>query len=257
MTCSVFIVLGMAGCGKSTFCHRMYSWLSEKNIRMNKETGLNDAVYGINLDPASISTKMPLHYDIQEDISIEELMQKKELGPNGAILTALNLFITKIDQLISKIEETNPNYVVIDTPGQIEMFTLSVSGHILTKCLSSPKRKVSLLYVVDGEKAQNPQCFISNMLFASSIYFSFKVPLLLLVNKSDLPGAEKVREWMQDMDALTKDLSEEAYITATIRSIALWTEEFYSTIPLAYVSSSNGTGKYDLLEKLSKMHSKR
>lgn len=246
---NVFIVLGMAGSGKTTFCHRLYSWLSEKSLRINKDSGLNDGVCGVNLDPASISTKMPLHYDIRDLISIEELMQKKNLGPNGAILTALNLFITKIDEFISKIENISPEYIVIDTPGQIEMFTTSVSGHILAKCLSSiPGTHLNLLYVVDGESAQNPQCFISNMVFAASIHFHFQEKLILVVNKSDLPGTQKVSEWAKDMDLFTETLSQEEYTTPVIRSMALWTEEFYRALPMCFVSSAFGTGKNILFE---------
>mmetsp|Transcript_42405 Transcript_42405/g.120262 ORF Transcript_42405/g.120262 Transcript_42405/m.120262 type:complete len:99 (-) Transcript_42405:834-1130(-) len=56
------------------------------------------------------------------------------LGPNGAILTSLNLFSTKFDQVLSLLETRAPNldYVVIDTPGQIEAFNWSASGSIIT-----------------------------------------------------------------------------------------------------------------------------
>lgn len=252
MSHNVFIVLGMAGSGKTTFCHRLYAWLSEKALRMNKETGLNDDVYGANLDPAAFSTKMPLHYDIRDSISIEKLMKDKKMGPNGAILTCLNLFVTKIDCFVEKIESVAPKYTIIDTPGQVEMFTTSVSGHIITKCLSAmPNTQVHLLYVVDGESAQNPQCFISNMVFAASIYFYFKEPLIILVNKSDLPGVEKVSEWAKDMDLFTETLSQEEYTTSVIRSMALWTEEFYQMLPMCMVSSSFGTGKNALFKKIA------
>ncbi|KAI5186722.1 GPN-loop GTPase [Nematocida homosporus] len=244
MTHQIFIVLGMAGSGKTTFCHRLYSWLSEKSLRLDNSTGLNNAVFGVNLDPAVLTSKMPLHYDIRDVIAIEELMTKKKLGPNGAILAVLNLFITQIDKFMTEIDKVKPDFTIIDTPGQIEMFTTSVSGQILTKCLSAtPDTKVHLLYVVDGEKAQYPQCFISNMLFAASIQCHLKESLLLVVNKADLPGAEALQAWTQDMDLFTQDLSQEEYITPTIRSMALWLEEFYQTLPFCPVSATTGMGK--------------
>lgn len=248
----VLLVLGMAGSGKTVFCHRLYSWLSEKHCLINRATGLNDKVFGANLDPAAIATKMPLHYDIRDQLSIDELMQQKKLGPNGAILAVLNLFITQIDTFIAQIETTQPLYTVIDTPGQIEMFTTSVSGQILAQCLAaSPNTEVSLLYVVDGEKAQSPQCFVSNMVYAASIFYRFKLPLTVIVNKSDVEGASTIEKWKNSFEVLSEALTTEDFITPTIKSIALWLEEFYHEFPLVLVSSTLGMGKKQLLELLS------
>jgi cellulose biosynthesis protein BcsQ len=46
-------------------------------------------------------------------------MKEYQLGPNGAILTALNIFAAQFDQVINLIEEKQENldYVIIDTPG--------------------------------------------------------------------------------------------------------------------------------------------
>lgn len=254
---TVLIVLGMAGSGKSTFCHRLYSWLSEGNIKIDSRTGLNDEVCGINLDPAAATVKMPVHYDIRDTVPIENLMQEKKLGPNGAILTSLNLFITKIDEFITQIVELKPKYTVIDTPGQIEMFTTSVSGQILVKCLSRTEGiRVKLVYVVDGEKAQNPQCFISNMLFATSIHYLFKEPMLIAVNKSDVEGVEKIGKWASDFETFEEVLPEEDMATPITRSIALWMEEFYSTFDLTCVSAATGMGKKQLLQKIDEREEK-
>ncbi|KAI5189491.1 GPN-loop GTPase [Nematocida minor] len=250
---TVLIVLGMAGSGKSTFCHRLYSWLSEKNLKIDSRTGLNDAVCGINLDPAAATVKMPLHYDIRDTVQIHDLMQQKKLGPNGAILTALNLFVTQIDTFISQIVELGPRYTVIDTPGQIEMFTTSISGQILTQCLSRTKGiRVKMVYVVDGEKAQSPQCFISNMLFATSIHYRFNEQLLVVVNKSDMEGSEKIEEWASSFETFAADLPEEEMSTPLTRSIALWMEEFYSNFSLLHVSAATGMGKRALIEEVDR-----
>lgn len=53
------------------------------------------------------------------------------MGPNGAILTALNLFATRIDQLVELLEsrEEQVDTFLVDTPGQVEvMNTCSVVG---------------------------------------------------------------------------------------------------------------------------------
>lgn len=59
-------------------------------------------------------------------------MQQHNLGPNGAIMTSLNLYATKFDQVIRILEDRADNntlsdYLLVDTPGQIEAFTWYVS----------------------------------------------------------------------------------------------------------------------------------
>ena len=60
----------------------------------------------------------------------KEVMKQYGLGPNGAIMTSLNLFSTKFDQVLELIDKRQDqiNNIIIDTPGQIEVFTWSASG---------------------------------------------------------------------------------------------------------------------------------
>ena len=72
-------------------------------------------------------------------------MTQYGLGPNGAIMTSLNLFSTKFDQVLGLIEKrsSETDHVIIDTPGQIEVFTWSASGSIITETLASTIPTVS------------------------------------------------------------------------------------------------------------------
>src|SRR5687767_2369656 len=56
-------------------------------------------------------------------------------------------------------------YVFVDTPGQIEIFTWSASGTIITDSLASQFPTVCL-YVVDTPRNATPTTFMSNMLYA-------------------------------------------------------------------------------------------
>ena len=49
-------------------------------------------------------------------------MSQYSLGPNGGILTSLNLFATRFDQVVALCEKPRDpplRYIVADTPGQI------------------------------------------------------------------------------------------------------------------------------------------
>jgi hypothetical protein len=50
-------------------------------------------------------------------------MKQYQLGPNGGIMTALNLFATKFDQVMDLVDKKADElkHVFIDTPGQIEV----------------------------------------------------------------------------------------------------------------------------------------
>lgn len=105
-----------------------------------------------------------------------QVMKQYNLGPNGGILTAANLFATRFDQArpppaVLPVETlNNPNtslgyehglirsafatrkqvlglvekraasleHVVVDTPGQIEIFTWSASGQLVSEARVSP-----------------------------------------------------------------------------------------------------------------------
>lgn len=77
-------------------------------------------------------------------------MKQHNLGPNGAIMTCLNLFATKFDQVMTILEKRSDDldYILVDTPGQIEAFTWSASGTIMGEALASAFPTV-LAFVVD------------------------------------------------------------------------------------------------------------
>ena len=116
------IVLGMAGSGKTTFVEK----LEEEIANKDKES------YIINLDPAVLDTLYEPNLDIRDTVKYKEVMVSNNLGPNGAILTCLNLFSTNIDKAISLLEpKQDLDFIVIDTPGQLEVFSWSASGKLI------------------------------------------------------------------------------------------------------------------------------
>lgn len=131
-------------------------------------------------------------------VNYKNVMKQYSLGPNGGILTAMNLFATRFDQvgvisnscfashcslpisvdidhwtvrllqvigLCQKPRDPQPKYVIVDTPGQIEIFTWSASGAIMTEAFASTFPTM-VLYIIDTPRCQHPQTFMSNMLQA-------------------------------------------------------------------------------------------
>ncbi len=80
--------------------------------------------YVINLDPAVLKVPYGVNIDIRDSVKYRKVMEqyvlcfyfeycaallntfyRYNLGPNGAIMTSLNLFSTKIDQVIQLVEK--------------------------------------------------------------------------------------------------------------------------------------------------------
>ena len=234
------IVLGMAGSGKTTFVQK----LEEEIANLDKES------YIINLDPAVMDTLYEPNLDIRDTVKYKEVMLSNNLGPNGAILTCLNLFSTNIDKVISILESKKDlDFVVTDTPGQLEVFSWSASGKLISDSFSLIFPSI-LIYIIDLPRCSNPNTFCSNMLYALSIMYKMKLPLLIAFNKADIAKDTKVIEWMDDYESLQNVLKkQDDYMSTFSSSLSLLLAEFYKTIKYVKVSAKTGEGFNELIKK--------
>jgi GTPase SAR1 family protein len=258
--------LTRVGSGKTTFMQRINNYL-----HVNKQRP-----YVLNLDPAVISVPFEANIDIRDSINYKEVMKQYNLGPNGGILTSLNLFATKIDQIINLLEKrakpqtdsasAPPKHFLIDTPGQIEVFVWSASGSILLESLASSFPTV-IAYIIDTPRTSSTSTFMSNMLYACSILYKTKLPMILVFNKTDIQDAEFAREWMTDFEAFQAALKSEenkgvfggegfgggsGYMGSLLNSMSLMLEEFYQHLDMVAVSSMTGDGIEDFFKAVEK-----
>ena len=82
---TVVLVLGMAGSGKSTLVQRLLADLGQRQ----------QGSYAVNLDPAVRNVPFPVNIDIRDSVRYKRVMSEFKLGPNGAIVTSLNLFASQ------------------------------------------------------------------------------------------------------------------------------------------------------------------
>lgn len=233
-----------------------------------------EAPYVINLDPAVRNVPFESNIDIRDSLNYKEVMREYNLGPNGGIVTSLNIFATKIDQIINILEKrTTPNSepskakpiknIIVDTPGQIEVFMWSASGSILLESLASSFPTV-VAYIIDTPRTSSTSTFMSNMLYACSILYKTKLPMILVFNKTDVKDAEFAKEWMTDFEAFQAALKQEedsgsfggveggggfgggsGYMGSLLNSMSLMLEEFYRHLSVVGVSSMTGKGIED------------
>ncbi|KAF7951036.1 uncharacterized protein EAE97_002588 [Botrytis byssoidea] len=265
------VCVGMAGSGKTTFMQRINSHLH----------GKKEPPYVLNLDPAVRNVPFESNIDIRDSVNYQEVMKSYNLGPNGGILTSLNLFATKIDQILTVLEKrtipdpekpdaTPIKHILVDTPGQIEVFVWSASGSILLDSLASTFPTV-IAYIIDTPRTSSTSTFMSNMLYACSILYKTKLPMILVFNKTDVKDAEFAKEWMTDFESFQAALREEeeagsfggleggagglgggsGYMGSLLNSMSLMLEEFYSHLSVVGVSSMTGAGIDEFFEAVS------
>ena len=239
----VVLVIGMAGVGKTTLMHRINLFMNEKGIKG----------YYVNLDPAVRQVPFSANIDIRDTINYKEVMKQYGLGPNGAILTSLNLFATRFDQVIGILERRagDIDYIFIDTPGQIEAFTWSAGGQIISELLGTTF-PTTVLYISDTTRCHSPTTFMSNMLNSCSVLYKSRLPMVCVFNKIDITPCEFVKEWMDDFEAYQDaiDVDGEEYMGSLNRSLSLVMDEFYRNIKTVGVSAMTGTGMMELFEKI-------
>ncbi|XP_069786700.1 GPN-loop GTPase 1 isoform X2 [Narcine bancroftii] len=237
------VVLGMAGSGKTALVQRLNGHLHTKGL----------PPYLINLDPAVHEIPVPANIDIRDTVNYREVMKQYGLGPNGGIVTSLNLFATRFDQVMKFIEKRQQDcrYVLIDTPGQIEVFTWSASGTIITEALASTFSTV-IIYVMDTSRSTNPITFMSNMLYACSILYKTRLPFIVVMNKTDIVDHGFAVEWMTDFETFQDALNQETTFASNLtRSLSLVLDEFYSSLRVVGVSAVEGTGMDHFLRQVS------
>lgn len=140
--------------------------------------------------------------------------------------------------------------MLFDTPGQIEVFTWSASGTIITETLGATFPTV-LVYVIDTPRCVNPVTFMSNMLYACSILYRTKLPIVLAFNKSDVVDAGFAFEWMRDYETFQDAIdTETSYLGTLSRSMALVLEEFYAHLRAVAVSAFTGDGIEQFFEAI-------
>lgn len=241
----------------------------------------HEAPYVINLDPAVHKVPFDVNIDIRDSLNYKEVMREYNLGPNGGILTSLNIFATKIDQVMAILEKrtasnsdaakTKPiKNVIVDTPGQIEVFVWSASGSILLDSLASTFPTV-IAYIVDTPRTSSTNTFMSNMLYACSILYKTKLPMILVFNKTDVKDADFAKEWMTDFEAFQAALKQDeeagsfggteggssglgsgsGYMGSLLNSMSLMLEEFYRHLSVVGVSSMTGKGIPEFFEAVA------
>lgn len=171
------LVSGPAGSGKSTFCSAL--------IAHAQSLGRN--VHLFNLDPAAERFEYQPSIDIKELISLEDVMEEMNLGPNGGLIYCFEYLLDNLDWLDDELGQYNDDYIIIDCPGQIELYTHFPIMSRLVNILSQQYHfRICATYLLESQFIDDKTKYFAGVLSAMSAMINLEVPHINLLSKMDL-----------------------------------------------------------------------
>lgn len=204
-------ILGTAGSGKSVLTAALADWLEDQQLSVSK----------VNLDPATEWLPYSPDFDVRDLVNTREVMVENNLGPNAALIASVDMLINYIDILRKEIWGERTNYVIIDTPGQLELFAFRSSGPLVLSAIIGEHKSVSL-YLIDSFFALQPAAFVSALLLSASVMLRFNKPQINVLSKVDLlteAEIENVLRWFEDPVELINAIDSEP-VSFVIKDLA-------------------------------------
>lgn len=228
------VVLGTAGSGKTSLSAMLNTYLASHEL---------DSII-VNLDPAVEETPYLPDVDVRDYVNVYEIMRKTGLGPNGALIAAVDLVLANINEIYDEVHSIKANYVIIDTPGQMELFAFRDTGPLVLKSLIGEFKAV-VLFVIDATYATSPSNFLSSLLLLASTHVRLGYPQVNVITKTDIISRE-------DLERILSYLEDPSYLAAEVmsdsRAKLIWSSEEVESLVekllvFDFVPVSNKTGE--------------
>jgi len=238
MTNTLFLV-GMAGSGKSSLTASYSEWLKESD----------QDVLVANFDPGATAIPYNPDIDARKYVDVENLMLDYKLGPNGAIIMASDLLADHLEEIREEVENANPDILLVDTPGQIELFAFREGGRFMANELTGENRAV--IYLMDAPFVRFPLNFVSSIYLAAAISSRIMQPQIYALSKTDLvtdQDVDTVIGWATQRESFEDSLRNVEEQNLSMISLNLATAVFESGVlsePIP-VSSKDNSGMVEL-----------
>jgi hypothetical protein len=192
--------IGTAGSGKSTLAASFRKWMNQRSL---------DAIT-VNLDPGAEHLPYEPDVDIRDWISLEEIMETNELGPNGAQVVCADMIALNTGEVQEAIGTFKPDYILMDTPGQLELFVFREAGKYTIQFLSPCN--AAICYLLDPLLARTASGFVTQLLLSLTTHFRLNQPQVNVLSKADVLSLKELRlvqTWSDDPNELETALMTE------------------------------------------------
>jgi GTPase SAR1 family protein len=192
--------IGTAGSGKSTLSASLQQWCKDRGL---------DAII-VNLDPGAENLPYEPDVDIRDWISLREVMDANKLGPNGAQIACADMIALNTEDVKESINSFKADYIILDTPGQLELFVFREAGKYTVKFLSPEKSIIG--YLLDPMLAKTASGFVSQLLLAITTNLRLNLPQINILSKADLLSKKEqqlIHRWSNNAEEIYEALCSE------------------------------------------------
>ncbi|KAH9844068.1 GPN-loop GTPase [Rhodofomes roseus] len=172
------LVTGPAGAGKSTFCGALMT-----HLQTARRTG-----HLVNLDPAADASSFEYEpaIDIKDLIGLDDVMTELGYGPNGGLVYCFEYLQQNMDWLEEELGGYDDDYLIIDCPGQIELYTHHPFLPMLVRHLNRLGIRTCAAYLIESQFMEDKYKFFSGVLSAMSAMVNLEIPWINVMSKMDL-----------------------------------------------------------------------
>ncbi|EPX75314.1 ATP binding protein Fet5 [Schizosaccharomyces octosporus yFS286] len=168
---------GVASSGKSTFCGSLISYMK----------GIGRSCHLVNLDPAAENFEWEPTVDIRDLISLEDVMDELDYGPNGGLIYCFEFLMENLDWLNEELGDYDEDYLIFDMPGQIELYThVPILPALIRHLQMTLNYRPCALYLLESQFLVDRAKFFAGVLSAMSAMVMLEIPHLNLLSKMDL-----------------------------------------------------------------------
>ena len=190
------VVIGPAGSGKSTYIKNMIDHFGT----------IKRKVHSFNFDPSCDNLLYEPSLDIRDAIDSVSIMKERNLGPNGALIYCLESVLDNVEWFDEQLGEYEDDFLLIDMPGQIEIYSHLDILPKLFRMLQSRGYKLCAVFLLDSQFMIDSSKFLSGCLVALSVMTMLEIPHFNLLSKCDLLSKEQKQRLDEYCDVNTMAL---------------------------------------------------
>lgn len=179
------LVIGPPGSGKTTYSFAIREYYQH----FNRHTCI------VNLDPANDLIPEKFDIDIRNLITLHDVETEFSLGPNSSFLYCFSFLENNLSWLTEQIEKNVKNgkkYFIFDSPGQIEIFTLSKAFKNIVKFLTNDTKnggldmKLTVVNLIESNNLLDMPKYIFSIFSVLNAMINIELPQVNIISKIDL-----------------------------------------------------------------------
>ena len=120
-------------------------------------------------------------------VSVDEVMEELQYGPNGGLIFALEYMLTEgLDWLQEDLGQYQDEFLIIDCPGQIEIYSHFDIMPRIIEIFTRADYRTCAVYLLESQWIEDPSKFFAGILNATAAMLQLGVPHLNLISKMDI-----------------------------------------------------------------------